>query len=99
MQSAVALAHEQVHFNISEIISRELRRTYMTVDHPCKMTDAQRDALGAAAFDEERVTQQKYDDETVHGLNAEAQQKWAAWSVQMLGSLAAYSAPFGSRHD
>ena len=97
MQSAVALAHEQVHFNISEIISRELRRTYMTVDHPCKMTDAQRDALGAAAFDEERVTQQKYDDETMHGLNAEAQQKWAAWSVQMLGSLAAYAAPFGSR--
>ena len=97
MQSAIALAHEQVHFNISEIISRELRRTFMTVEHPCQMTDDQRDALGAAAFKEEQATQQRYDDETTHGLNSAAQQRWAAWAAQMLGSLAAYAAPFSSR--
>ena len=99
MQSAIALAHEQVHFNISEIVSRELRRTFATVEHPCQISDAQRDALGAAAFNEERNTQQRYDDETVHGLNAAAQERWAAWSVQMLGSLAGYAAPFGSRKN
>ena len=99
MQSAIALAHEQVHFNISEIISRELRRTLATVDHPCQMSDSDRDALGAAAFNEEKNTQQRYDDETAHGLNSEAQVRWAAWSVQMLGSLSAYAAPFGSRKN
>jgi hypothetical protein len=99
MQSAIALAHEQVHFNISEIISRELRRTLATVEHPCQMSDAQRDALGAAAFNEERTTQQRYDDETTHGLNSAAQERWAAWAAQMLVSLSAYAAPFASRKN
>jgi hypothetical protein len=97
MQSAIALAHEQTHFNISEIISRELRRTLMTVEHPCRLSDAERDALGAAAFDEERKTQQRYDDETNHGLNSAAQQQWQEWAAGMLGSLAVYAAPFGNR--
>jgi hypothetical protein len=99
MQSAIALAHEQIHFNISEIISRELRRTLATVVHPCQLSDADRDALGAAAFNEERNTQQRYDDETAHGLNSAAQQRWAAWAAQMLASLSAHAAPFASRKN
>jgi hypothetical protein len=98
-QSAIALSHEQTHFNITEIIARQLRRTFLTVEHPCAMSASERDALGSAAANEELVVQTRYDGETNHGLDREAQERWRSWAVAQLDALAAYAAPAGTRQD
>ena len=98
-QSAIALAHERLHFDITEIISRELRQKFATVEKPCDMTEVERDAMGAAAFEEEKKVQQRYDDETRHGLDAGAQGRWAGWAGTTLLQLQAFAAPIGAREN
>ena len=97
--SAIALAHERLHFDITEIIARELRQKFASVEKPCDMSDAERDAMGAAAFAEEQRTQQRYDDETRHGLDAAAQARWAGWALNSLLQLQGFAAPVGFRDN
>lgn len=98
-QSPIALAHERLHFDITEIIARELRQKFASVEKPCGLSEAGREAMGAAAFEEEKKVQQRYDDETKHGLDLAEQARWAGWAVTTLGQLRDYAATVGARDN
>ena len=98
-QSGMALAHERLHFDITEIIARELRQKLATMPRPCDMTEADRDALGAESFEEEKRVQQRYDDETNHGLDLAAQNRWASWAGNSLRALQEFAAPIAAREN
>lgn len=86
------LAHEQVHFDICELMARQLRQRIAQV------YQAGGDVF-APTFRQElqhllaqqAVWNTRYDQETAHGLLHEPQQQWQGWITRELAQLAAYA--------
>jgi hypothetical protein len=73
------LAHEQLHFDMTEIWTRRIRETFKTLPAACKTVAGPR-AFEKMIADLEREwqeEQQRYDRETSHGTNASRQRDWA----------------------
>ncbi|MGB5981897.1 MAG: DUF922 domain-containing protein [Nonlabens sp.] len=69
------LKHEQLHWDITHLFTLRLRATYKRY-RPVKNVKREIDFI-FRKFERDRATMQaKYDAETNHGLNREAQQKW-----------------------
>jgi Bacterial protein of unknown function (DUF922) len=70
------LEHEQLHFDLTELAARRIRKRFVDVKDACaERTDDLRDAI--ADIDRALQTQQSlYDRETAHGTNAAAQDQW-----------------------
>jgi hypothetical protein len=92
------LAHEQIHFDLTEFLARRLSRELreMTVGGPSPSETLQRDLLLAVEkrynetlADLERL-QQQYDAETSHGRRSGAQKDWVTKAASMLASEAPY---------
>jgi hypothetical protein len=92
------LAHEQIHFDITEFLARRLLRELreMTVEGPSASETLQRDLLLAierryneTLADLQRL-QQQYDGETSNGRRTGAQKKWAEKAASMLASEEPY---------
>ena len=91
-QTAAILAHEQGHFDIAEVYSRQFlaeTRELIGTEGRCsgpsmrRATRESEDAIGemlGAIYDQTwdayRASQQRYDGETRHGTDAEAQSRW-----------------------
>jgi hypothetical protein len=90
--SDYVLKHEQLHFDICELYARKLRKMISDKDFK-KVNNVQKviqDMYNKAAQDCAKE-QQKYDDDTNHGLNAAKQQVWADDIKKQLDALDAYS--------
>ncbi len=74
-KTSYLLAHEQLHFNISELYARKLFRTFKAY---VPMRNIRRDLtrIYQQIELERKKTQILYDRETNHGLLKEAQQEW-----------------------
>jgi hypothetical protein len=92
------LAHEQIHFDLTEYLARRLSRELreLTVEGPTLSEELQRKLLLAVEerynqtlTDLERL-QQQYDGETSHGRRAGAQRKWARQAASLLASEKPY---------
>ena len=71
------LKHEQIHFDITEIYSRKLRKEF--ADAKIKSTDAVRaKTIFDKVFNEMQQRQEKYDRETARGDKKETQENWEA---------------------
>ena len=71
------LKHEQIHFDITEIYSRKLRKEF--ADAKIKSTDAVRaKTIFDKVFSEMQKRQEKYDRETARGDKKETQENWEA---------------------
>jgi hypothetical protein len=77
------LRHEQFHFNLNEIYRRKLQEELHTLstrgrsaDETMDSLDAQIQAHAQAILDRLSEMQSRYDDETKHGIDAEAQSRW-----------------------
>jgi uncharacterized protein DUF922 len=91
--SAQTLRHEQTHFDMSEILARELRRTLTSAAGdlcPSHLQAARQlfDSLSGVS----KALQARYDEETGHGTRLDAQTTWSRWVTARLDSLAAYAA-------
>jgi hypothetical protein len=69
------LAHEQLHFDITELFARRLRRQLAAASISCDDRD-EVDYLCERAVEEWRIYQEQYDEETQHSLNRDAQVFW-----------------------
>lgn len=79
------LAHEQTHFDITRIIAERFKERLKKLDLTIEDYDSQIQFEFLEAFREMNKEQEKYDSETRHGLNTEAQ---AAWERKIQAEIA-----------
>lgn len=72
------LEHEQLHFDLTEIAVRRIRKRFVDVKSACDDPDRREDLRHAIAeIDRElQEEQSRYDRETSHGTNPVAQDQW-----------------------
>jgi hypothetical protein len=91
-RSERVLAHEQVHFDICELIARRLRQ-HITQEYQAGgdvFAPVFRQEL-QGLLDEQASLNARYDHETAHGLLPMPQQQWQQQLVRELAELAAYA--------
>lgn len=74
--SAHLLNHEQVHFNISRIVSWEMEDAMNSFKYDRKKIRYQVDSIYRTYFNKEKAIQRKYDKETNHSRVVDEQEKW-----------------------
>ncbi len=86
--SPLLLAHEQLHFDITELHGRKLRKT-MAEFVPDLKSDIKKvlERIYQKNENSRRQMQEKYDRETRHGQNEEAQEKWETFINSELDKL------------
>jgi hypothetical protein len=74
--SRQTLAHEQTHFDLTEVYARRLRAHFADLYDPCRTGAAQARDGAERIISAEAAAQRRYDDETRHGLIPERQLQW-----------------------
>lgn len=80
------LAHEQLHFDLCEVYARMLRKELATAS----LTSFDINETFIKTYKLYKERQWLYDQETNHGLEPEAQERWQQTIMKELASLAAY---------
>jgi hypothetical protein len=88
--SQQALAHEQTHFDLSEVAARRTRRALAALKQPCTMTDQQLNAIVDAFLREDVERQRRYDRDTANGSHSAWQHDWNRRVFEELRQLGAY---------
>jgi hypothetical protein len=89
-RSERTLRHEQTHFDLTEVFTRRLRKSFTDLYQPCTRVDRDLDSLAAQVLRSEKEEQQRYDQETRHGLAADAQAEWERRVKEDLASLRSF---------
>lgn len=91
-ESDYVLKHEQLHFDISELYARKLRKMIADKDFKkvSNVNEVIKNMYNKVSQDCMRE-EEKYDNETNHGLNAARQQVWSDDIKKQLQELDAYS--------
>lgn len=71
------LAHEQKHFDLTEVHARLIRRRLSETTNICSSGKINLSKVVEIYFDDWKAEQERYDQETNHGLNEEQQELWA----------------------
>lgn len=88
-ERARTLKHEQTHFDLTEVYARRLRKYLHDAYDPCRSgTTPVREGADRLVA-RESADQDRYDDETRHGLDAAGQRVWDADVAAWLAELAA----------
>jgi hypothetical protein len=90
-QSALALRHEQTHFDLSEVHVRRARRAFSQQADPCRGSQTEFDAFMQSFIREDAETQRRYDRETGHGTDEVRQADWDALVRKQLAELREYA--------
>ena len=72
------LEHEQLHFDIAEVTVRRIRMRFLDFKDACGEA-GDTDPIRQMIVDADRALgeeQERFDDETGHGLNARVQDQW-----------------------
>ncbi|MBZ9730328.1 DUF922 domain-containing Zn-dependent protease [Salegentibacter sp. JZCK2] len=84
------LAHEQLHFDITELHARKLRKALEAYE-PGGNMKKELEAIYSEIEKQRRQMQAQFDRETNHSINKEAEFKWRAFVKQELDKLSKYS--------
>lgn len=84
------LAHERLHFDISELYARKLRKRLLNLKHPCTIPKIELQKIFNEVVSDHKVKQRKYDLETNHSLDTLRQRYWSNWVDQELVVLRKY---------
>lgn len=76
--SATLLAHEQLHFDITEIYTRKIRIKLNSIASEETIRNGTLNKESAKLLKEWHTFQKEYDDETKHGVIADKQKEWEA---------------------
>jgi hypothetical protein len=90
------LAHEQLHFDITELFVRKLRQKLDKHKGDCEALSKNIDAYYNSNYREFVAYQDRYDSESKHSLNKEKQAYWEAKIQRELDELKAYSSSLAS---
>ena len=74
--SASLLAHEQLHFDITELYTRKIRKELNAIASEKTIKDGTINKMSSKLLKEWKEFQLKYDNETNHGTIAEKQKEW-----------------------
>ena len=85
------LAHEQGHFDLSEVGARKIRRVLSRLSEPCQMTSDERKALAMRGMREDTDAQAGYDRDTDFGLNEKGQTRALLEIARQLKGLADFA--------
>lgn len=90
------LKHENLHFDIAELHARKLRKKLLSTSFKPKETRIKKKYYRAynRLMKSLESYQDKYDKETNHSINIEAQKEWEEKIERELNDLEAYSDPF-----
>lgn len=88
--SALLLAHEQLHFDLTELHARQLRKTLSQLPTDCSSSAVELNNYANQAFENWHKEQDLYDLESRHGLHKQKQQEWAASVELRLKALEAF---------
>lgn len=80
------LGHERLHFDITELYVRKLRKEFSNKSFVCGQ-EAEINGLAEAVLLEWRTFQQRYDKYTYYSLNHSAQRKWESEVAKQLIEL------------
>ena len=75
-ESARALAHEQTHFDLTEVHTRRIRRHLTDLANPCLRTQEELQGIIERFLREEAAEQTRYDETTRNGRDARQQAGW-----------------------
>lgn len=90
--SEYVLKHEQIHFNMCELYARKLRKKISETNFKkVKNFSDEIQKLYAKISDEHNKEQDKYDNDTEHGLNSAKQKIWEDDVNSRIKELDAYS--------
>jgi len=90
------LEHEQVHFDMTEVYARKLRKYLHELDDPCLYSKEEMSQIVNTIYDDMEEAHFLYDLETFHGLKSEKQENWAMMVDKVLKNLSAYQCFSGS---
>lgn len=90
-ESQRTLAHEQAHFDISEIHARLTRQALSRLSTPCRLTERELAEIVQPIVEADQVMQTRYDRETAHGLNVLQQEAWGGDIARRLRELERYA--------
>lgn len=75
-ESASLLAHEQLHFDITELFVRKLRQRLAQIGNDCQEINRHIEAYYNENYREFVAYQERYDRETKHSTDTQAQEAW-----------------------
>ena len=85
------LAHEQLHFDISELVMRRMREKFKAISYTdSEQVNKEIKKLFAEAEKERRDINDAYDEETEHGVNKQEQLNWQKMIQDELEDMEAY---------
>jgi len=87
---SVLLEHENIHFHIAEVYARKIRKCFQDID--CLTSNGAYE-MYRLYLDSLDMVHDIYDDETVKGMNVEAQKKWGEKVQEQLFMLKDYAEP------
>jgi hypothetical protein len=88
-QTHILLDHEQLHFDISEVHARKLKKT-LSAFHFSKNVKKEAEKIFSKINGDRLQMQNNYDLESDHSKNDKQQAKWAAFIQEELQALEAY---------
>ncbi len=88
--SVALLKHEQLHFDLTEVHARQLRKNLRALDSNCNNLKQNLTTVVSAAFKEWKAEQNKFDEDSNHGLNKEQATIWESNISQRLTDLQAF---------
>lgn len=97
--NATLLIHEQMHFNISEIIGRRERRSIKKLKEQNVSNTNDYINQHRLLIEELDLLQDNYDKETNHGTNLIMQEKWNKWILTELDKLSEFEASYDKAED
>ena len=86
-RSSKLLHHEQLHFDLTEIHARLLRKRLKDLGSSCTTVQSQLNETVSTAFADWKAEQRKFDKLSNHGLDADATIAWATNIDQRLKQL------------
>lgn len=86
-ESAYLLAHEQLHFDITELFVRKLRKRLDALGDDCQRVNSHIQDFYDRTYNEYVKYQDRYDRETRHSIDTTAQRQWQTQVWQELNEL------------
>lgn len=89
-QSEKLLQHEQMHFDLTEVHARLLRKKLKILGSSCTNVQSNLNVTVNAAFKAWKIDQHKFDNASKHGLDSKATKVWAIAIDKKLKQLEHY---------
>lgn len=89
--SVPLLIHEKLHFNISELYARKMRKEIATRQAADRLNQQDIEGIFRQLVVEKDLMQKQYDDETQHSRNVAKQQEWGLKIGVMMSELSQFA--------